>query len=355
MTPAPLRGLRVVDLSQYIAGSVCGQLLADFGAEVTKVEPLGGDPSRALTGTAYGSLWFRSYNTGKQSVRLDLRDPDDRARLNELLADAHAVVSNFARRTRERLGLDAATLHRAYPELVVTTVSAYGADDPRTCFDSIAQAVSGFAAVNADEAGRPRISAGYPTDVFCGMYAGFSTAMALLDRPVRGVEIDVPMEEIAMTALAGPAFLSAAEAGTVPRGRGDRDAATCPSGIYPCADGFAYVYAGLDKHWALLRPLVDGPLGALSERLRDPGPFDAAVTAWTSRLCVAEVCKTLDALGVPAGPVLDPVTALAGITARRPGAVVALEADGEAVPQYPVTFNGQRPARTPAPAQEVTR
>jgi crotonobetainyl-CoA:carnitine CoA-transferase CaiB-like acyl-CoA transferase len=151
--PQPLRGKHVLDLSQYIAGSVCGQLLADYGAEVIKLELPAGDPSRGLPGNTFGSLYFRYYNSGKSSVTLDLTDDGDRVEFDRLLTWAHALVLNLGARSRRRLGLDAATIHAQLPRLIVTVVSAYGADDDRTCFDSIAQAVSGFAELNADEDG----------------------------------------------------------------------------------------------------------------------------------------------------------------------------------------------------------
>jgi crotonobetainyl-CoA:carnitine CoA-transferase CaiB-like acyl-CoA transferase len=340
----------VVDLSQYIAGSVCGQTLADFGASVDKVEPAGGDPSRALPGTQFGSVYYRSYNTGKTARVLDLRDPGQRRLLDELLGEADALVMNFGVRTLRSLGLDWATLHERHPHLVVAVVSAYGVDDPRTCFDSIAQAVSGYALANAAEDGRPRISAGYPTDVLSGLYAGMATAMALLD-PARasGVLIDVPMIEVAMSALAGPAMLGAAEEGAFRPGTGNRDAATAPSNVYRCRDGYCYVYAGLDKHWALLRPLVGGPDVPAVDRLADAGRFDEMVEAWTSRHTVAEVDRRMHELGIPAGPVRSPVEALEVAAAERPGAVVSRTPAGEAVPQFPALFSSERIPRRPAP------
>lgn len=355
--PRPLRGRRVVDLSQYIAGAVCGQLLADYGAEVVKVEPPAGDPSRALPGTRFGSVYFRSYNTGKSSVRLDLRTDAGRHALDDMLAGADAVVMNFGLRTRKRLRLDAGTLHERSPRLVVTVVSAYGAADPRNCFDSIAQAVSGFALLNAAANGQPRICAGYPTDVFSGHYAAMATAMALLD-PDRTdrLEIDVPMIDVAMAALGSPAVLIAAEEGTFTAGRGNRDAATSPSNVYRCRDGYCYVYAGLDKHWERLRPLVGGATATARERLDDPATFDATVEAWTAQRAVDEVCARMEELGIPAGPVRDPVTALAD----RSDAVDRLPG-GEAVPRHPVSFSGGHVSRRPAPtltavaAEEVSR
>lgn len=350
MLPSPLRGRRVIDLSQYIAGPVCGQVLADFGAEVLKIEPRTGDPSRGLPGTRFGSVYFRSFNTGKSSTVLDLRNEDDRAQLDVLLSGADALVMNFGLRTLQTLDLTWEVLHARHPHLVVTVVSAYGADDARTSFDSIAQAVSGYGMVNADETGRPRISAGWPTDVMSGMYAGLSTAMALLDPAVEGVLVDVPMNEVALGALVGPSLLSAAEEGTYRAGNGNRDAATAPSNVYACADGFVYLYAGLDKHWRLLRPLVDGPDASAAERLAQAAAFDEIVETWTRTRTVAEVCRQMDELGVPAGPVRDPVSALSTTRAERPGSVLRDEEDGQAVPHFPVSFSGARLHRRPAPA-----
>lgn len=352
MTPRPLRAKRVLDLSQYIAGSACSQVLADFGATVTKVEPEGGDPSRALGMTRFGSTFFRQYNTSKDSITLDLGDPADQERLDALLGESDALVLNFSPRTLIKHGLDWDSLHASYPDLVVVLISAYGNGDPRTAFDSIAQAVSGFGYLNADAAGAPRISAGYPTDVFSGLYGGMSAAMALLDdNREGGVLVDVPMIEIAMSALCGPAMLAGAEEGKVAHGVGNRDSATAPSNTYECADGYAYIYAGLDKHWSLLRPLVDGAEAALAERLADPERFDAMVESWTKSRPVDEVCREVTALGIAAGPVADPMTALGEIGRLRPGAVVSLSGNGEAIPQFPIYFDGARIPRTAAPNQ----
>ena len=356
MTPTPLRNKRVLDLSQYIAGSACSQMLSDFGATVTKVEPAGGDPARSLGATRFGSTFFRQYNTSKSTVTLNLNDADERAQLDELLAGSDAVVMNFSPRTLRKHRLDWTSLHAAFPDLVVVLISAYGDGDQRTAFDSIAQAVSGFGYLNADATGAPRISAGYPTDVFTGLYAGMSTAMALLDVERQGgVLVDAPMIEVAMSALCGPAMLAGAEEGKVAHGVGNRDAATAPSNTYACSDGYAYIYAGLDKHWALLRPLVGGDEAALAERLADPGRFDAMVDRWTRSRTVEKVCQEVTALGIAAGPVSDPLTALNEIAEVRPGAVVTIAEDGQAIPQFPVYFNGARIPRTPAPTQPPTK
>lgn len=350
MPPAPLRSIRVLDLSQYIAGSACGQVLSDFGATVTKVEPASGDPARTLGRTRFGSTFFRQYNTGKRSIALDLNDSQDRRQLDLMLGESDAVVMNFSPRTLRKYGLDWESLHSMHPDLVVVLISAYGDGDSRTAFDSIAQAASGFGYLNSDAAGSPRISAGYPTDVFSGLYAGMSAAMTLLDESREcGVLIDVPMIEVAMSALCGSALLAGVEEGHVAHGVGNRDAATAPSNTYACLDGYAYIYAGLDKHWAALQPIVSGDEADLAERLADPARFDSVIGAWTASRTVDQVCRQATALGIAAGPVSDPMTALAEIGRVRPGAVISIAENGEAVPQFPVYFNGSRIHRTPAP------
>lgn len=348
MIPRPLSGKRVLDLSQYIAGSTCGQVLADFGADVVKVEPPSGDPSRALGASPQGSPFFRQYNTGKSSVRMDLSAQADRARLDEMLHDADAVIMNYSAATRRKLGLEHTTLRASHPRLVVVLITGYGVDDPRTAFDSITQAASGFGYVNADEHGKPRISAGYPTDVYTGLFAAMSAAMALVDDTDEGTVIDVPMLEVAMSALCGTAMLSAADGETVPPGSGNRDAATAPSTTFACSDGHAYVYAGLDKHWERLRVVVGGPAGTRGERLADPAPYEEVVGAWTAARTVDEVCREMAELGIAAGPVSRPAAALAELHRHRPGAVTTI-VDGTAVPQFPAYFDGARIPRSPAP------
>lgn len=343
MTPRPLAGQRVIDLSQYIAGPACAQMLADFGADVLKVEPPNGDPSRTLGATAHGSVYFRQYNTGKRSTRLDLASEDGRAALDELLAGADALVMNFAARTRRKLGLDWEQLRARHPHLIVVCITAYGMDDDRTALDSVVQAQSGFAMLNADEQGAPRIAAGYPTDVFSGLYAGMAAAMALLD-PARsgGVVIDVPMIEVAMSALCGTAMLAAAEGVPPAIGRGNRDIATAPSTVFECSDGSVYIYAGLDKHWELLRKVIDGPAATADERLADPERFEASVAEWTRRHTLAEVLEATARIGVAAAPVQRAEDALAALQRERPDAVVLVDERGVPVPQFPVTFSGAR-------------
>ena len=349
--PAPLRGHRVIDLSQYIAGPLCAQLLADFGAEVVKVEPAGGDPSRALPGTAHGSIYFRSYNTSKDSTVLDLRSDEGRAALDRMLESSSALVVNFDRRSLEALRLTWAEVHARHPHLVMAVVTGYGADQARGCMDSIAQCVSGYGLLNADEDGTPRVAAGYPTDILSGLYAAIGTAMALCDaQRSDGVLVDVAMLEVAIASLCGPDMLLAVDGQDVPHGAGSRDRAAAPCNVYRCRDGFCFVYAGLDKHWNRIRPLIDGPELGLDERLARARELDLLVESWTREHTVAEVARAMEERHIPAGVVVDIPEALRQLLALRPDAGAPRDHGGEPVPVLPVRFSGARTPRRAAPA-----
>ncbi len=348
--PQPLRGKRVIEFAQFIAGPTAAQLLADFGAEVIKVETATGDGSRHLPGTEHGSVYARSFNTSKASIVIDTRDPAGRATLDTLLAEADGLVCNVAPGALKRLDLDAASIRRRFPHLVVTLVSGYGQQDDRTCMDTIAQCESGFAWLNGAEDGTPRISTSWPTDFFSGLYAGLSTAMALLDANCKeGCIVDISMMEIASAMLLGPAALLISEGGTPIAATGNRDRASAPSGVYPCIDGHVYIYGGLDPYWAKLGPLVGGRASTLPERMGKVDEFDAYVSGWTGTRRQAEVLGEMARLGIPAGPVRHPVDALALMRALRPGAVSRALPSGEHVPAYPALFDGERIQRRPTP------
>jgi crotonobetainyl-CoA:carnitine CoA-transferase CaiB-like acyl-CoA transferase len=350
MMPRPLRGRTVVDLSQYIAGAVCGQVLADWGADVIKIEPPGGDPSRGFRATEHGSIYFRSYNTGKRSETLDLATSVGQDRVEDLLGSCDAVVVNFSRRTLHRLGLDWPRLSARHPHVTMAAVTGYGLDDDRTCFDAVAQCESGYARLNAWTDGTPHVAAGYPSDVLAGTHAGMVAAMALCGGADRGVLIDVSLVEVAATVLCGAHGVEALETGSTPTGQGNRDRAVAPAGVYACTDGHCFIYGGVDHHWQRLAPLVGGPTSwSPSERLERSSELDDLVGRWTATRTVEEVCTTLEPLGVPAGPVRDLPEAVGHLQERRRDAVASRRDGGQAVPTFPALIDGQRLVRTPAP------
>ncbi|MBO9356806.1 CoA transferase [Bordetella petrii] len=347
--PRPLAGKRVIELSQFIAGPTAAQYLADFGADVTKIESPRGDGVRTLPGNAHGSYYARSFNTGKRSQVLNLRDAADRAALDTLLASADAFICNLAPSSLAGLDLQGPTLRARFPHLVVTLISGYGQQDPRVCMDTIAQCESGFALLNGNEDGSPRLSTGWPVDMFSGLYAGLSTAMAMLDPAGKGCLVDLSMMEVAAGMLIGPAALAVSEGDGLDPPMGNRDRASAPSSIYRCADGYVYILGGLDTYWRKLRPLIGADDAPIKERIRRAAHFDAQVEAWTLPQRREDVLALMRELQIPAGNVRTPEEALAIIRALRPGAVSSRLASGEHVPAFPALFDGQRPPRTATP------
>ena len=348
--PRPLAGKRVVDLSQFIAAPTAAQYLADFGAEVTKVESSAGDGARSLPGNAFGSYYARSFNTGKASRVLNLREPADRAALDAMLTDAHCFICNLAPLSLQGLGLDGPTLRERFPHLVIALVSGYGQQDARPCMDTVAQCESGFAMLNGNEDGSPRLSTSWPVDMFSGAFAGMSCAMALLDPALRGCLIDISMMEVAAGMLIGPAQLALAEGDALDPPMGNRDRASAPSSIYRCADGFVYILGGLDTYWAKLRPLVGAREAPIRERIANAAEFDASVEAWTLPQRRDDVLAQIRALNIPCGNVRGAQEALTLIRDLRPDAVSKAMPSGEHVPMFPALFDGQRLPRSATPA-----
>lgn len=349
--PRPLAGKRVVDLSQFIAGPSAAMYLADFGAEVTKLEAPQGDGSRTLPGNAFGSYYTRTFNCGKQSLVLDLREPAQRARLDELLSQADAFVCNLAPASLKSLGLDGPTLRKRFPRLVITLISGYGQDDPRPCMDTVAQCESGYAMLNANEDGSPRLATGWPVDMACGLVAGMSCAMAMLDPKGQGCVVDVSMMEVAANLLLGPAALALSEGAALGPPMGNRDRASAPSNIYRCTDGHVYVLGGLDAYWSRLKPLVGcDDAATIAERIARAPEFDAIVERWTLQHTREEVLAEMVRLQIPAGVVREPPEALARMRQIRPDAVTRALPSGEHVPTFPALLDGLRTQRTPTPA-----
>lgn len=348
--PRPLAGKRVVDLSQFIAGPTAAMYLADFGADVTKVESPQGDGARTLPGNTFGSYYARSFNCSKQSRALDLREAANRAVLDTMLADAQAFVCNLAPGSLKGLGLDGPTLRERFPHLVVTLISGYGQHDPRTCMDTVAQCESGFAMLNGNEDGSPRLSTSWPVDTSCGLFAAMSCAMAMLDPGGGGCLIDLSMMEVAASTLLGPAVLAVSEGDALAPPMGNRDRASAPSSIYRCADGFVYILGGLDAYWARLKPLVGcGDDAPIQERIARAAEFDRLVEAWTLPQRRDDVLASMRELQIAAGAVRGPEEAVAMIRAFRPAAVSQALPSGEHVPVFPALFDGRRVPRSAAP------
>jgi len=258
--PAALEGLLVVDFTRVVAGPACTQSLADFGAEVIKVEnPDGGDDTRSYehADLAGESAAFISLNRNKRGIALDLTKPEARDVARELIARADVVVENFSSGVMDRFGLDYASVTPTNPRLVYCSISAYGRRGPfasRPGFDPITQAESGFMSLNGFPDGPP-VRTGPPAiDMVTGMSACNAILLALFarDRLGRGQHVEVALFDVAlaMTGFYGMAYLMT---GVNPSRQGNSPNGSPSVGLYDAADAPFYIACANDR---LYRRLV---------------------------------------------------------------------------------------------------
>jgi crotonobetainyl-CoA:carnitine CoA-transferase CaiB-like acyl-CoA transferase len=260
----PLAGIRVLDLSQYIAGPYCTQILATFGAEVVKIESPGGDDARSWPPIKDGfSGYFANFNGGKKSLALDLKDAAGRAYLDRLIARADILVHNFTGRTRAKLNLDYDYVCSLNERLIYCNITGFGADGPyqdRKGFDTVFQAVAGVTNLTGEQ-GREPVKAGVPVgDISAGIYAALSIMAAIRNRDVNGKGecIDYAIVDGLLTFLSvSMAFYSFS--GKTPERLGSGHVGRVPSQVFQCRDG-KYVHLSInDGQWPLLCDILDLP------------------------------------------------------------------------------------------------
>jgi len=207
-TSPPLKGVKVLDLTMFLAGPFCTQILADLGAEVVKVESPEGDFSRAIPPYFLGadSLYYLSTNRSKQSIAIDLKQSQGLQLVQDLIAQADVVIENFRPGVATRLGLDVDSLRARYPTLIWASISGFGQTGPwrdQPAYDMIVQALSGVMSLTG-EPGRPAVRLGIPAgDVVAGMYAAIAINAALAARARNGTgsTIDISMLDCQLAML----------------------------------------------------------------------------------------------------------------------------------------------------------
>ncbi|MFS7873693.1 CaiB/BaiF CoA transferase family protein [Streptomyces asiaticus] len=321
-TQLPLHGVRVLELGNYIAGPTAGRLLADFGAEVIKVErPRTGDELRNWRLYAGDvSMLFRTINRNKKSVVLDLKTDRGRATVLDLVRRCDVVIENFRPGTLERWGLGPAALEEANPDIVLARISAFGQSGPlsdRPGFAAVAEAMGGLRHL-VGEADRPPSRVGVSIgDSIAGLYAAFGAVVSLVQRervptkaPLSERTVDVALHEAVFSMMESlvPDYLAY---GLERQRVGGRMEGIAPTNAYECGDGHSVVIAGngdaIFRRYmrAIGRPdLADDPgLQTNAERWARRDELDSAINTWTRTFPRDEVLTVLDAAGVPAGPI----------------------------------------------------
>lgn len=309
----PLAGLRVLDMSTVLAGPNCARYLADFGADVIKVERPGGDGLRNMAWKDPRDgvgLWWKIVNRNKRTIVLDVKDPADKSVFLDLVDDTDVLVENSRPGTMERIGLGPDVLLERRPSLVMTRVSGFGQSGPyaeRPGFATIAEAMSGFAALNGEPEGAPLLPPIALTDEVTGLAAAFATMVALHSNI--GQVVDVNLLET-MFHLMGPlASLYAVTGEQQPR-LGAGLPYTVPRGTYRCNDG-GWVAVSTSSNSVAARVLEligrgdDQRFATFEGRAEHRDELEAAMTAWCAERTQADVLDRFTTAEAAIGPVLD--------------------------------------------------
>ena len=315
--PGPLDGVRVLDLTRFMAGPFGTAMLADYGAEVIKVEPPGeGDGARAWGPPFAGgeSIYFLSVNRNKRSISLNLQHPEGRALLLKLAERADVVVENFTPGTMSRLGVGEAVLRERNPRLIYCAISGFGQTGPyrdRPAFDLILQGMGGVMGTTGEEGGDP-VRVGIPiADIAGGMYAAYAITLALLarDRTRAGQSLDVSLMDAQISWLSYyiGIYLTTGE---IPPRRGSAHATVVPYQAFACADGrYLTLGTGNDR---LFRRFCDVARSALADeprfrtnadRIRHRDELIPMLETLFNTRPAAAWLQALQEAGVPCGPI----------------------------------------------------
>ena len=315
--PGALQGVRVIEMGQLIAGPFAGKTLADFGAEVIKIEPPeGGDPLRNWRMMKDGtSVWWQVQSRNKRSVALDLRNPEGREIARRLIIEADVVIENFRPGTLEKWGMGYEDLAKANPGLVMLRVSGYGQTGPyrdRPGFGVVGEAMGGLRHLTG-EPGRVPVRCGISIgDTLAALHGVMGVMMALYHRDARGGKgqvIDVALHEAVFNVMENliPEYSAF---GAVREPTGSSLPGIAPTNAYPCADGYVLIAGNGDSIFKRLMDAIgradlgnDPDLAHNSGRAARVEELDAAIGAWSRTRPVAEVLEVMNQASVPAGKI----------------------------------------------------
>jgi crotonobetainyl-CoA:carnitine CoA-transferase CaiB-like acyl-CoA transferase len=335
----PLAGMRVLELSQIMAGPTAGMMLADMGADVIKVEKLpGGDDTRSYREPRVNgvSAPFLAMNRNKRGIALNLKHPKGREVLLRLVRDADVLTENYRRGTLERLGAGYDVLSKANPGLIYCAISGYGRDGPyadKGGFDLIAQGFGGLMSITG-EPGRPPVKTGNPVaDINAGMLAviGITAAYAHKLKTGEGQFVDTSLMEAALQQTYWQAAIYFAT-GDSPGPTGSAHVLTAPYQAFQAKDGWINIGGANQSNWERLTEALEHPewrddprFATNSDRMRNLAALTDMMNAVLAKRTRAEWLAALDAVGVPAGPVHSIGEALNHPQTRARGMVVELD------------------------------
>src|SRR5688572_30496018 len=319
-----LSGIRILDLTQFEAGTTCTQFLGWLGADVVKIEPPGGEQSRRNRPEVPGldAMFFLVFNANKRSVTIDLKKPEGRALFLRMVRHADVVVENFAPGLMEKLGLDYDTLQRTNPRIIVARIKGFGLSGPYhdyKSFDMIAQATGGVMSVTGFPDREPVRCGASIGDTGSGIHAAGAILAAYIQRQRtgRGQLVEVAMQEVVANFLRGR-YVDHYRDGRPSERRGNGLMGGIPGGAYPCAPGgpndYAYIYVQPmnPDMWRDFVTAIDRGDLLTDPRCRDAktrwehrDALNEIIVAWTRARTKHDVMTILGKAGVPCGATLD--------------------------------------------------
>lgn len=361
----PLAGLRVIEFCQVAAGPFCGMLLADFGADVIKVEhPVGGDSMRAWPPLNEGySENFASLNRNKRSIAIDLKDATQRAIARDLCLSADIVIENNRPGVMARNGLDYAEIAEGNPRVIYCSLSGFGQTGPRAQeggFDVTIQAMAGVMSVTGEADGEP-VKCGVPiSDFSAGLYAAYAICAALreVERAGRGCEIDLSLlgATLAVAALQTSEYFGT---GRAPRKLGSAHPRNAPYQAFRASDLPFVLAAGNDKLWASVCQVIgredlraDPRFLRTSDRAANQDTLRGILNDLFRARPASEWLQRLRTAGVPCAPINDYAQALGDVQVEAMGWVQEITLPSGAVTKTfanPVRFNGRTAAIAAGP------
>ena len=333
----PLAGLKVIELARILAGPWAGQILADLGAEVIKIESPAGDDTRQwgppFIEYADGSkdaAYFHAANRGKRSVVIDFATPQGQAEVRALVADADVVIENFKVGTLAKYGLDYASLSALNPRLVYCSITGFGQDGPyasRPGYDFIIQGMSGVMDLTGEPDGAPQKIGVAFADIMTGLYSVIAIQAALAARAVsdRGEHIDMALFDVMTGVLANQAQ-NYLVTGQSPKRLGNAHPNITPYAVFPTSDGWFILAVGNDGQFrkfcaamGLEALAKDARFTSNQLRLEHRGVLEVLIAEATRLHSRADLLALCEAAGVPAGPINSVADAFADpqIVARR--------------------------------------
>jgi crotonobetainyl-CoA:carnitine CoA-transferase CaiB-like acyl-CoA transferase len=311
----PLAGITVIDLTRYLAGPFCTQILGDYGAEVLKIEPVKGARSEMGGYTGKDSYFFMSTNRSKKSVQIDLKQPAGRAVMLRLADQADVVIDNFRPGVMEAMGLGYETLAARNPRIIACAISGFGASGPMRDtpgFDQIAQGFSGLMSVTGTEESGPLRVGIAICDLLGGIFAAQGILLALQARHLsgRGQRVETSLLEAIVSVLTWSAGIYF-DTGRTPGPAGNHHPLSAPHGVHAASDRPFNIACGNETMWQTLVEVIgrlelkdDQRFSSLGHRIKHRAALTAEINRALSSHTAEYWIDTLNRAGIPSGPIL---------------------------------------------------